>query len=91
MSSRIDESFLPLAELLAALLPDLPDLVDEEAGVRSSVTGLELETPVELDISVDEGGEVTLGGVPPLYHLETSWLPVFHQVRLTAVRGEVHP
>ena len=57
MSDRIDEAFVPLGELVPLLLPDLPDLVDEQAGVRSSVTGLELETPVELDITVDDDVE----------------------------------
>lgn len=82
----IDEAFLPFDELLAGLLPQLPDLVDEGAGVRSRVTGLEVETPVELDISVGADGAVRLGGAPPIYHVETSSLPVFHTVRLVAVR-----
>lgn len=83
----MDEAFLPLDELLAGLLPALPDLVDPAAGVRSRVTGLDLETPVELDIRVDAGGAVRLGGTPPIYHLETSTLPVFHTIRLIAARG----
>ena len=82
----LDEAFLPLHELVPLLLPDLPDLVDEEAGVRSSVVGCDVTTPIELDVVVDEQGEVRLGGTPPLYHLETSVLPVFHAVRLVAVR-----
>ncbi|MGV0718213.1 hypothetical protein ABQE93_22695 [Mycolicibacterium sp. XJ662] len=84
--SAVDEAFLPLAELLPGLLPALPDLYDSDAGVRSRVTGLEVETPVELDIAVAADGRVRLGAVPPLYHLETSVLPVFHAVRLVAVR-----
>lgn len=87
MNGRIDEAFVPLGDLVPLLLPDLPDLVDERAGVRSRVTGVELETPVELDIRVDDDGRVSLGGSPPLYHLETSWLPVLHQVRFSAERG----
>lgn len=86
-SPALDEAFLPLHELVPLLLPDLPDLVDEEAGVRSRVTAVELETPVELDVVLDDAGRAVLGGAPPLYHLETSWLPVLHQLRLTAERG----
>lgn len=84
----MDESFLPLSELLPGLLPALPDLYDPEAGVRSRVTGLDVETPVELDIAVDAEGFVRLGGTPPIYHVETSTLPVFHTIRLVAVRDE---
>lgn len=84
----VDEAFLPISELLPLLLPDIPDLVDEEAGVRSRIVACDVDTPVELDIQVAAGGRVHLGGVPPLYHEETTWLPVFHRVRLTAVREE---
>lgn len=82
----MDEAFLPLAELVPGLLPHLPLLVDEDAGVRAWVDALEVETPVELGIDVGPDGRVTLGGAPPLYHVETSELPVLHRVRLTAVR-----
>jgi hypothetical protein len=84
----MDEAFLPLSELLPGLLPSLADLYDAEAGVRSRITGLDIETPVELDIVVDANGVVRLGGTPPIYHVETSTLPVFHAIRLVAVRGE---
>ena len=84
--SRVDEAFLPLAELLPQLLPVLPDLYDANAGVRSRITGLDVQTPVELDIVVDAGGGVRLGGTPPIYHVQTSTLPVFHTIRLVAVR-----
>lgn len=83
---HVDDAFLPLAELLAELLPQLPDLIDPDAGVRSRVTGIQIETPVELDISVQPDGAVRLGGTPPIYHVETSTLPVFHTIRLVAVR-----
>ncbi|SEA04237.1 MULTISPECIES: hypothetical protein [unclassified Mycobacterium] len=87
----MDEAFLPLSELLPGLLPALPDLYDPDAGVRTRVTGLDVETPVELDIVVDAYGVVRLGGTPPIYHIATSTLPVFHAIRLVAVRGEEEP
>lgn len=89
MAARMDEAFLPLHELLPLLLPELPELVDDEAGVRMHAVGVDLETPVELDIVVDERGGVSVGGVPPLYPLETTWRPVFHQIRLVTLRAEV--
>jgi hypothetical protein len=85
----VDEAFLPLAELLPALLPAVPDLYDAEAGVRSQVTGCDVETPIELGIDVAASGAVRLGGAPPLYHVETSTLPVLHRVRIVAVREEL--
>lgn len=84
----VDEAFLPLAELLPALLPQIPDLHDEDEGVRTRITGYDVSTPVELSIIVRHDGTVELGGTPPIYHLATTTLPVFHQVRLVAVRED---
>lgn len=84
----LDEAFLPFAELVPALIPRLPDLMDEDAGVRSRVVGYEVSTPVELDIVVAADGRVVIGSTPPIYHVATSDLPVFHQVRLVATREE---
>lgn len=83
----MDEAFLPLNELLPGLLPNLPDLVDEDAGVVSRITGYDVTTPVELAIDVDATG-VHIGGTPPIYHLATSSLPVFHNIRVVAVRQD---
>jgi hypothetical protein len=85
----VDEAFLPLDELLPGLIPNLPDIYDAEAGVRTRITGYHVTTPVELGIVVRPDGSVEIGGAPPLYHLATSTLPVFHRVRLVAERGEV--
>ena len=86
----MDEAFLPLAELVPGLLPVLPDLYDAESGTRSRITGYDVTTPIELSIDVAADGTVALGGVPPLYHVSTSLLPVFHSIRLVAVQeGEV--
>ena len=58
--------------------------------VRSMITGYDVTTPIELSIDVAADGTVALGGAPPLYHVATSMLPVFHSIRLVAVReGEV--
>ena len=84
----MDEAFLPMHELVPGLIPQLPDLVDDEAGVRTRVTGYDVTTPVELDIVVRADGTVALGGAPPLYHLATSTLPVLHSVRIVVARGE---
>jgi len=84
----VDEAFLPMHELVPELIPQLPDLLDEDAGVRTRITGYDVITPVELDIVVRADGTVELGGAPPLYHLATSTLPVLHSVRLLAIRAD---
>lgn len=84
----LDEAFLPLSGLARDLVPALADLVDEEAGVRTRLTRVEVTSPIELDVRVDGAGAVWIGGAPPLYREETSFLPVFHSLRLVAVREE---
>lgn len=84
----MDEAFLPLHLLVPELLPQIPDLVDEDAGTRSRVTAYEVSTPVELDITAVRG-DVQIGSVPPLYHLDTSFFPVLHQLRVVAVCEEL--
>jgi hypothetical protein len=86
--SVVDEAFVPLSDLVPELLPTVPDLHDEDAGVHTWVTGYEVDTPVELWIGVRPDGSVELGGSPPVYHVETSTLPVFHAVRVVAVREQ---
>ena len=81
----MDEAFIPLHQLLPDLLPLTAVIEDEELGVRQIVTGCEVETPIELDLVVGHGmsaGEMQIGAAPPLYHLETSYLPIFHSVRI---------
>jgi hypothetical protein len=84
----MDEAFLALHELVPALIPNLPDIIDTDAGVRTRLTGYDVTTPVELTVTVRADGSVRLGGAPPLYHLATSTLPVFHGLRIVAERDE---
>lgn len=82
----MDQAFVPLARLLEALWVVDPEYRDDEAGVHSYVTGCEVESPIELDVS-REGGALHIGSVPPLYPLQTSVAPVMHRVRIV-VAGE---
>jgi hypothetical protein len=87
----VDEAFLPLAVLVPGLLPNMPDIYaafDDETGVRTGITGYEVTSPVELDITVHPDGSVEIGGAPPLYHLATSTLPVLHRLRVETVRED---
>ncbi len=80
----MDEAFVPLRHLVERLLAFDGELTEEQAGVRSRITACEIEAPVELDVTRDEGGALRIGSVPPLYPLRTSVLPSFHRLRFTA-------
>ncbi|RYC03827.1 hypothetical protein [Nocardioides zhouii] len=85
----MDEAFVPLSVMMRDMGTPPADLVDEEAGVHTYVTRFELESPVELDIGVDEHGRVLIGSNPPIYDVDTSYRPAYHRIRFTAERTEV--
>lgn len=79
----MDEAFLPLSGLLdrARALPGA--LVDQNAGMRLFIDECTLAMPVELDISRRDDGSLQIGSMPPLYRTTTTFLPSFHQLRVT--------
>lgn len=79
----MDEAFQPLRDIVRQMLA-FPELVDEEAGVRSWIYECEIESPVELDVVRDAGGSVQIGTTPPLYYVNTSIRPSFHRLRFRA-------
>lgn len=85
----MDEAFVPLSVMMRDMGAAPADLVDEDAGVHTYVTRFELESPIELDIGVDEQGRVLIGSNPPLYVVDTSYRPAYHRIRFAAERAEV--
>lgn len=85
----MDEAFLPMHRLLPSLLPLTAPIEHAGLGIRQTITGCDVTTPIELDLTVGDEG-VVIGAAPPLYHLETSELPVLHTVRVIVTTGDDH-
>lgn len=79
----MDEAFVPLHRIILGLQPPTGELRDDDAGVRSYIQRFEIETPVELDLT-REDGLLHLGSTPPLYYVDTSLRPAYHRLRFTA-------
>ena len=63
--------------------------IDEEAGVHLYASSIKLNLPIELQIEVDEDtGKVELGTAPPTQQIETTFMPVFHQLKLTITESD---
>ncbi len=83
----VDEDFISFSDLVE----DLSDIdgsikgVFNDDAVNMEIEEVEMEVPVELSISVDDMGKVTLGGTPPQYSVETTIMPVFHQLKLKLI------
>lgn len=80
----MDEAFRHLGDMIAALVDQPPVVGQGPLSQRVSMTAIEVEMPLELDITRDAAGALAIGITPPLYLLKTSVLPSFHQMRLRA-------
>lgn len=80
----MDEAFHPFADTIVALVGQSPVVGDGTSGQRVTMTALEVELPLELDVTRGEGQPLRIGSTPPIYDIRTSFLPSFHRMRLRA-------
>ncbi len=84
----LDEAFMPFQQIIESLLSFGGEIVDEDAGIRFYVHECAVESPVELDVIIDEQGRLQIGSTPPVYSVDTSFRPVFHHLRFSACLSE---
>ncbi len=80
----MDNAFISFEAIVEKMLDIKGDILDEDNGIHFYIDELEVGTPVELDVVVDENGKVTIGMIPPLYRVGTSFRPSYHNITLTA-------
>lgn len=80
----MDEAFIPVGGLIVRALDFRAEIVDESEGVRTRIYECRIEMPVELSVTRDEDGALRVGSTPPLYYVETTFRPSFHQIQVTA-------
>ena len=80
----MDEAFRPLRDTIVALVDQPPVVGHGPLSQRVSMTAIEIDMPLELDVTRDASGALAIGITPPLYLLKTSVLPSFHQMRVRA-------
>ena len=86
----LDEHLHPFDALVLGVSDLDAGLRDEAAGVAMSVERVAVDLPVEVWVDVAADGTVTLNGAPPTQHVETTWMPTLHRLRLE-VRAEAPP
>ncbi|MEM9276381.1 MAG: hypothetical protein AAGA80_26030 [Cyanobacteria bacterium P01_F01_bin.143] len=84
----VDSLQQPFAELIHDLVNYGMHIEDENSGLAIAVEDVSLDMPVEIGVTVDDEGKVTLHGSPPTQLTETTTLPVFHQMKLKVVRDD---
>ena len=83
-NGKLDEAFLPFSEFIEELSDLEGKLIDSEGDevINMEIERVDMQLPMQIDLTVDENGNVSIGGVPPLYYVETTFMPVFHQLSL---------
>jgi hypothetical protein len=84
----MDEAFIPLHEMIVGMAAG-GDIHSDDAGVHMYIDRFSVDSPIELDLSVADDGEVAIGSVPPLYRVTTTYRPSYHQIRFTAALEEM--
>jgi hypothetical protein len=79
----MDEAFVSLHQMIRGM-EAAGDIGGEEIGIRMYIDRMTVETPIELDLTRQPDGTIAIGSVPPLYRVDTSLRPSFHQIRFTA-------
>ncbi len=80
--SLIDQRLLPIAEVIQSL-SELDGVVeDEDWGLKMSIDEVVIDMPMEFDIMTDDEGNLVLGSAPPTQTIETTFMPVFHRVKV---------
>lgn len=77
----MDEAFAPLHRIINGLCPTA-EIRDDDLGMHSYITRVDVEAPVELDITRDAEGLLRIGSTPPIYYVDTSLRPSFHSLRV---------
>ncbi len=83
-----DEYLHPFSTLCVGIADLDAELVDSDFGVAMRLERATLDLPIELDVRSGDDGRVEIISAPPTQHVETTYMPVFHRIRLTVTADE---
>lgn len=79
---EVDEAMLEMGEFITQMIDMEGLIIDMEEKVYMQLENVSLEIPIQLEIQKMNESKVKIGGSPPLYYVETTFLPVFHQLKI---------
>ncbi|XOV68333.1 MAG: hypothetical protein ACFHU9_03990 [Fluviicola sp.] len=80
---EIDEALTPFSFMVELLAGITNESNDSELWEAMKVEELRLDFPCELDVLVEDDGSVTIGSAPPTQKIETSFMPVIQNLKMT--------
>jgi len=78
----IESKLTDIASLVLSMA-DLTENLDMTGSAQLDEVSLSL--PIELEEIVNEDGSVVLNSSPPTQQVETSFMPVFHQMKIKVI------
>lgn len=79
----IDEAMMEMGEFISQMSEVEGYLLDEKWQTATRLENVEMEIPIQLDLHVNDDGLLTIGSSPPLFYVNTTVMPVFHQLKVT--------
>lgn len=80
------DPLIPVSELISNMARFIGQIGDPDSGQVLTVEQLNFDLPVELQLEIDDQGRLNLKAAPPTQQIETSVMPVFHQIKLSVVK-----
>lgn len=78
----VDEAMLQVNEFITEMTDLEAYMLSPDQDFAMKVKSIFIDMPLQLDLHVQEDGQVKLGSSPPLYYVETTVMPVFHQIKV---------
>lgn len=79
---------MPFAQLVDKLTDYETQIGTPELGCVMTIEQLTVDMPIELKVTVNPDGTCTIKGSPPTQLVQTTVMPVWHQMRLRVVRED---
>jgi len=83
-----DEYLHPFERLFAGFADVDAEIGDGGAEGAIRLTAVTLDLPIELTIGVTAMGTVAMAAAPPTQHVRTTYMPVFHRIRMSVAAEE---
>lgn len=85
-NAAIDEALIPLSQVVESFL--MISEPDSGMPLALCVDRIVVDFPLELQVEISQEENLILGAAPPTQRIETSFMPVFHRLKITIGRRE---
>jgi hypothetical protein len=81
-----DDPLVPVSEMITSMARFIGQVDDPDVGQAYTIEQMTFDLPIELRVEMDDSGAIRLKVAPPTQQIETSVMPIFHQINLSVVK-----